>query len=169
MLKILGSIMVIAALSGIGFCFADGLKKKLELMEAIKATAYLMHGNIKYANATLPEALLSVAGKHKGILKEFLCDIIGTVEENDGESFMVIWNGAIDKIFPDNPEESGLLRRLGEIFMYTDRRMQLSGIELFMEQIDAEITELSHELKPNCYLYKTMGILAGIFVVIVAL
>lgn len=169
MLKLLGSIMVIASLSGIGFCFAGGLKKKLELMEAIKTMAYLMHGNIKYANATLPEALASVTAKHKGELKGFLHEVTGILEENEGESFMVIWNGAIDRMFPENREELSFLRRLGEIFMYTDRRMQLSGIELFIEQIDTDIAELAQELKPKCYLYKMMGILAGIFVVIITL
>jgi len=169
MLKLFGSIMVIASLSGIGFCFAGGLKRKLELMEAIKTTAYLMHGNIKYANATLPEALASVAAKNRGILKEFLCGITKALEDNDGESFMVIWNDAVDRMFSDNPEELNLLKRLGEIFMYTDRRMQLSGMELFMGQVEAEIAELAQDVKPKCYLYKMMGILAGVFVVIVAL
>lgn len=169
MLKLFGSIMVIASLSGIGFCFADGLKKKLELMKAIKAVAYLLYGNIKYTNATLPEALVSVAAKHKGVLKQFLCEITKNMDENDGESFEIIWNGSIDRVFPDKTEELNYLKRLGELLMHTERQMQLAGIEMFMAQMETEIAEITQEFKPKCYLYRMMGILAGIFVVIVTL
>ena len=45
--------------------------------------------------------------------------------------------------------------------------MQMNTLDLYITQLEAEIIELTGNLKEKTYLYNTLGLMAGIFISIV--
>ena len=59
------------------------------------------------------------------------------------------------------------LIHFGENLGYLDKHMQMNTFELYLSQLDDEITELSRTVKGKAYLYNSLGIMAGIFITII--
>ena len=56
---------------------------------------------------------------------------------------------------------------LGETLGFLDKEMQLAAFDLFTEQLDMDIEENNQKLKDNSRLYKYLGIMGGILVVLI--
>ena len=55
------------------------------------------------------------------------------------------------------------------ITLVDDKEMQVSTIELYLEQVQEEIKNAQENFKRNGKLYRMMGVMAGIFLVILML
>ncbi|MFU0828859.1 MAG: hypothetical protein ACFWTJ_15250 [Lachnoclostridium sp.] len=68
-----------------------------------------------------------------------------------------------------NKKDLAALGQFGENLGYLDKDMQINTIDLYLEQIEEEIKDLSHNVKQKTYLYNSLGILGGIFITIIML
>ena len=57
--------------------------------------------------------------------------------------------------------------QFGENLGYLDKDMQINTLDLYITQLETEITELAENLKEKTYLYNTLGVMAGVFISIV--
>ena len=89
-LKMISSVLVIASSAGIGMYFSSTLKERLETIRELKKVMLLLRGNITYSNATLPEALNSIANRQKGELKDFLSYVSSELYQMNGKT-MRFW------------------------------------------------------------------------------
>jgi stage III sporulation protein AB len=55
----------------------------------------------------------------------------------------------------------------GENLGYLDKEMQMNTFDLYISQLEEEITDLSKSVKEKAYLYNSLGIMAGIFITII--
>ena len=63
-------------------------------------------------------------------------------------------------------EEKEKLGRLGEGLGYLDLEMQLSTMELYLEQLEGDIQRAEEEIQSKQRLYRSLGVAGGIFLVI---
>ena len=91
------------------------------------------------------------------------------MENLDGQSFPQLWQAQIDRCLSKThlrKEEKEQLAALGEVLGYLDLDMQLSSIELYLEQLELAIAQSREALATKQKLYQSLGVAGGIFLVI---
>lgn len=171
-IKIIGCILILTSSAGMGLYFSGELKNRINDLKELKKIIFLLRGDIRYANTPLPEAVQALAIRHEGKYKKFLSKIAERLNELGGVSFCTIWKEAVLKELENTSlsrKDLAGLGQLGENLGYLDKDMQINTIDLFLEQIEEEIKELSHNVKQKTYLYNSLGVLGGIFITIIML
>lgn len=170
MMKILGAVCVIVGTSGLGIWMASQWKVHLQAVEQLRRMIFMLKGEIIYANAPLEEAFYHVGHKNEGTLGEFFTAVSRRIEMQQGEAFYVMWKEEIGKLSggcglseKDRQELAGFGEHLG----YLDCEMQERTILLYLEQLDLAIDYLREHQREKSHLYTSLGIMAGLFLVII--
>jgi stage III sporulation protein AB len=169
-MKIIGCILVIGSSSAVGFYFSGELKSRIEDLKELRKLIGLLRGDIRYANTPLPEAIYAITRRHSSRFDLFFQYVSKQLSELSGETFSAIWRKAVELELLNSAltkKDKSNLIQLGENLGYLDKEMQLNTIDLYLSQIEDEITELSKTAKERGYLYNTLGIMAGVFITIV--
>jgi stage III sporulation protein AB len=170
--KIIGCILVIASSAGMGFFFSNEMKCRIDDMKELRKLIVLLRGDIRYANTPLPEAISSIARRHKGYFEPFFSDVSTKLHDLSGLTFPDIWKEAVEKRLTNTSltkKDKMHLNQFGENLGYLDKEMQLNTLDLFISQLEDEINEASKTAKDKAYLYNSLGIMLGIFVSIIML
>lgn len=170
LMKILGCIMVIGASSGIGFFFSNEMRCRLEDLKELKKMVGLLRGDIRYANTPLPEALGAITRRHNGSFNNFFKNVSTRLCELSGQTFAQIWQEGVVKELIDtslSKKDKLLLTQFGDNLGYLDKEMQMNVIDLYISQLEEEIKEMTKTLKEKSYLYNSLGVMAGIFIVVI--
>ncbi len=171
-IKILGCILILASSAGIGFFFSGELRNRIADLKELKKLIFLLRGDIRYANTPLPEAVQAMSVRHDGKYKHFLTVIAQRLNELGGVSFCSIWKNAVEKELGKtslSKKDLADLGQLGENLGYLDKEMQINTLDLFISQVEEEITDLSRNVKEKSYLYNSLGVLGGIFITLIML
>lgn len=169
-IKIIGCIFIVCSCSGMGMHFSKELRNRINDLREIKKIIYLLKGDIRYAHTPLPEAVQALSIRHEGKYKNFLAVIAKRLQELGGVSFYTIWKEAVEKELNNTSLTSKDLKALsvlGESLGYLDKDMQINTLELYIEQIEADIHELSRSVKEKSYMYNALGVMGGIFIIII--
>lgn len=170
-MKLAGCILILCSTSGIGFLYAKEVERRQEDLYEIKTIALQLRGEIRYAMTALPEALEHIAKRNGGRIRPFLLEICKKLSEYSGESMLHIWTACEEKLNVTSLTKKDKLsfHQLGESLGYLDKEMQLATIDLFLEQTEETLRELETVGREKKRLYKSLGILAGVFLVIIIL
>lgn len=171
-IKIVGCVLILSSSAGMGWYFSGELRGRIQDLKDLKRILSLLRGDIRYANTPLPEAVQALSVRHDGKYKIFFSKIAERLIELGGVSFSDIWKEAIEKELINtslNKKDLQTLTQFGENLGYLDKEMQLNTIDLYLSQIDEEIKDLSKNVKEKSYLYNSLGILGGIFIMILML
>ncbi|NLJ90902.1 MAG: sporulation protein [Clostridiales bacterium] len=170
--KLIGAVLVISSCSMLGFYFSSELKTRIDNLKELKKLLILLRGDIEFANTPLPEAVQTLSKRHDGTYKEFLENISKQLLDLKGESFASIWKKGVKEYLMHTSlvkEDYALLNQLGDSIGYLDKTMQINTLDLYLEQIDRTISELSESVKERTHLYNSLGIMGGIFITIILL
>lgn len=170
--KIAGAVLVIAASSGLGCSLSNRLKARLNMLEQLKRMIFLLKGEILYANAPLEEAFERVGEKSGGILGDMFAAVAGRIAEQRGEPFFTMWKEEIQNMGRDaflSDKDRQDLTAFGEHLGYLDSQMQERTILLYLEQLELTISYLRDNQKEKSRLYTSLGVMGGLFLVIVML
>lgn len=168
--KIVGCILIILSSTLMGFYCSNELKSRINDIKELRKLIILLRGDIRYGNTPLPEAICAISRRHEGSFKKFFDRISERLSENSGYTFSQVWREAVEDELSQtslNKRDKFSLIQFGENLGYLDKEMQMNTLELFLTQIEDEISELSKTVKEKSYLYSTLGIMAGIFISII--
>ena len=171
-MKISGCILILLSTTGIGYLFGSEYLRRMEDLRTIKSVVFLLQGDIRYGNTMLSQALANAARRHGGSLSDFLQEVADQLEEGEGIPLHEIWKQAQEKHLKDrafSKKDKHLLEELVKNLGYQDKEMQLKSLEGYGEQVEAKLSELAAEMKERTRLYRMLGVLTGIFVVILVL
>lgn len=171
-LKIIGCILVMASSTGMGFFFSNEMKCRIVDLKELKKLISLLRGDIRYANTPLPEAISSIARRHNGSFEPFFTSVSSKLHELSGLTFSAIWKEAVEKELLNTSlakKDKLHLIQFGDNLGYLDKDMQLNTLELYITQLEDEITDSSKTAKEKAYVYNSLGIMAGIFISIIML
>lgn len=168
--KIMGCLLIVASCAGMGIHFSRELKTRILDLREIKNIIYLLKGDIKYSHTPLPEAIQSLGFRHDGKFKNFLLTIADKLNELGGISLYNIWKDAAQtELLHTSLSKKDIenLIRVGESLGYLDKDVQINTLEQYIEHVEEEIHELSKGAKEKVYMYNALGVMAGIFIVII--
>lgn len=169
-IKIIGSVLVVVSASGLGFYEAERWRKRLSLLETLRKMILLLKGEILYANSPLQEAFESVAVRSSGSFGEFFKQVSDRIGEQSGEIFFTMWKEEVDKLdqsLPVTSKDREQLKAFGEHLGYLDCDMQERTILLYLEQLEDTIAYLKEHVREKSRLYTSLGVMGGLFLMII--
>ena len=169
MLKGVGALLILASAAGIGASFSSDLKGRCMELRLLKQMIYMLRGEIKYTKTPLPEAFASIAVRIKEPFGSFLEQTAEQMGSMEGQSFGELWQKQIKQWLSDTHLKKGdkeQLGGLGEVLGYLDLEMQLSSIDLYLEQLELSIREAQDAAQTKQKLDQSLGVAGGIFLVI---
>lgn len=171
--KWIGAVLVMFSAGGFGVWSAMQWKGRLRTLEKLRQMIYFLKGEITYSRAPLAEALERVGKREPGPLGGLFTSAAHGICMQEGESLQEIWHREVDALrkaperLPLEPEDLEHLGHLGEHLGYLDVDMQERTLKLYLEQLDLTIDYLRQNQREKCRLYTSLGIMGGMFLVIV--
>lgn len=169
-MKVIGALLVIFSCTGIGLYFSAMTKGRVADLKALKKEIYLLRGDICYGSTPLPEAFEMLAQRSGNHFKCFFFNIALQLKKFDGLPFAQIWDKGIQENLSEsflNEQDKEQLHKLGDTLGFMDKDTQIKSIELYIEQLDQELTEAIQNQKEKTRLYNMLGVLCGLFLTVV--
>ena len=175
-MKYIGLLFMAAAAVGGGFLAAGEWEMRMKMVGLFRQMAVYLKSRILYANETLSEALKDVGSRFSdgksGMEAEagnFFLRVQKRMEEEPGTAFSVIWNEEMKKFpenFPLGNDDLEALASLGGNLGYADRQTQERTILFYLEQADSSMEYLKKEVESRTKLYRSLGMAAGLFILV---
>ncbi len=166
MLKLLGSALILLACTGIGFGKSRELQFHLEQLEEIKKLFCLLRSELQYTRAPFAEVFEKISRKTKTPYAEWLVRLCGRLKQKENGSFWNMWTTSISEDLKNSglkEEEIEELQSLGKNLEYTE------SLDLYLEQLEYHIKHTREAYHSKRKLCQSMGIMGGIFLVILLL
>ena len=164
MLKIIGSLLIIATCTAIGFQKSRELGQHVKELEELRHVFSMFQSELNYMKITFEELFCDVQRKTTGHYNLWLNDLSEKLRERGKGTFDTIWTTSIETHFKEThltKEELQGLKQIGKNLSSPD------AISLYLEELSISIQRTREEEKSKKKLYQSMGIMAGIFLVIV--
>lgn len=164
--------MVLIASAAIGWYASERVRQRTVQLRELERALMLLAGDIRYAKTALPEAVEKLARHHDGSFTEFFRTVAAQMQEYSGISLTEIWKQQTDESFKSsalNAADKQLIAGLGEMLGVLDAQMQQNTLELVISQLKAEIAAASVKEREKVYLFRALGVLAGIFITVMLL
>lgn len=164
-LKIIIYITIFACSSYIGILFSRKYSSRVDELKDFKNAFNIFKTKLKYTYAPLDEIFMDVSKSIKGVVGVTFLDICNNMKiENATDSF----NNAIDTVNLNlTIEDKETIKNLSKLLGKTDIEGQLSQIDLCLSFLNVQIEKAEKEKEKNEKLYKTLGIITGLGIVIV--
>ena len=157
---------------GIGSAKSAELGKRKKMLEMILRMIILLRGEIHYGNKSLYDAFTGASGKLEGKYREFFILTAQEMKKKTGVTFGRIFRECAGKCLDLSclsKEERERFYSLGDRLGYLGLEMQLKQLDQLEKETEYAIRELEKDFHEKRKLYRSMGILGGIFVVVLFL
>ncbi len=162
-LMILLSVFVSCLL--IGILMAKKYSNRLQELREMKNALNMFETKIKFTYESLPEIFKEISrqsNKNIGDIFKKACEDMK--DKSAGEA----WNESIDTVNSNmNIEDKTILKSLGKLLGKTDIEGQISEIKLVSSFLDTQIELAEKEKEKNEKMYKTLGGIVGLTLVII--
>lgn len=172
MIKLMGAVLVMISSCAIGGILAAQIKEQEKWLKDIKMALFLLSGELEYHQMPLPDALCLVGKRHGGYLGNFYVYLGEKLEKKEGIPMKELWEEWGIKYLKDSPlskEQQMEFAELGRYFMETDKNVRKNAVNFYLERLEEEIVQLRETGADKAYLYRTLGMLGGMFLLILVL
>lgn len=168
-MKIAGILMILISTTAIGFRASECMGIRLGELSLLRKMMILFRGEVMYHMASVSEAMKSVSEKIEPPFSKLLYETAEELERKDGRTFSDVWSLKVKDLKKTclSAKDTERLRKFGEDFGYMQKEMQLSAFDLYIEELEQSIREVDKKKDDNSRLYKSLGIMGGILIVIV--
>jgi stage III sporulation protein AB len=166
MLKFIGSILIITATTCIGFSKSNEMQRHLHELEELKKLFCLLRSELQYTHSPFAEVFYKISTKTSSSYKEWLSNLGQKLMNKTRGSFWEIWCLSItEDLYETNLKEDELeeLKNVGKNMEY------IESLDLFIEQLEYRIKNTREVYRSKRKLCQSMGIMGGIFLVILLL
>lgn len=169
MLREIGLGMIFFTCSAIGTTAAREMKRRIQSLYDLQEAMIMIQGEIRYTNATLPEAFGHVAYYTTSSCSSFFKSAGNMMNQLEHKSAKDVIQYCAEKQLKNKglkKEDLERLYRMGDQLGYLDREMQIKGIEFYIEQQKSACKDAEKEYKEKERVYHCLGIIGGLFLVI---
>ncbi len=166
MQKVLGSTLVLFACVLFGYGKSRELTIHIQELEELRKIFVRMKSEFVYAKRPLADICNILMHKTEGIFRDWLGRISDALAEHGYDSFLELWEAETGLLLQElhlSREEADELRKVG---------MQLGcveAVELYLLHLEQAIHLRKEIAQSKKKLYQSMGILGGVFLVILLL
>ena len=172
LIKFVGVLLIIFSTTLMGFYYGKRYSNRLNNLIYIEQCIKILETEIVYGATPLPEALTNVYNKGNKKVSFIFEDIkVHLLENKKGDvfnSFSYVTNSLKDRL-SFKGEDMEILLSLGRVLGSSDRGDQEKSFKLILNQINVLEKEAKLERDKNEKMFKNLGILTGLAIVIILL
>lgn len=166
MQKAIGCFMIFIACTGMGLSKGQEIQWHLKELEIVKKIFYLMKSELLYTRAPFAEVFAKIGKKIGGKYGTWLEAMGKRLREKEAGSLWDIWQESIENDLENSyltEEELNELKKAGKSLGY------IESIDLYIEQLEYEIKNTREVYQTKRKLCQSMGVMGGLFLVILLL
>lgn len=160
-------VLTIATSSALGMMLSQKYVKRVDELKAFKSALVMLKTKIRYTYAPICEIFADISKSLKGNISTLLKNACTQIEEK----------GATDGFYTAiemtdlnvTKEDRQVMGTLSKLLGKTDVEGQISEIELVQSFLETQIEKAEVQREKNAKLYKTLGVICGIGIVIILL
>ncbi len=168
--KLLCGIVIILGFTYCGLSYGEKLKRRVTQLAEICDGLTLLEFNIRYMNYPIVEAFYNMGqscnGVIGGIFKRSSQILAGNTGNTPGEAFLKAVNENISNLMLTN-DEIHILKSFSKTLGEGDREMEISNIKTAKARLAASMSQAEEEIGKKVKIGRSMGVMLGLFVVIV--
>ena len=165
--KYIGLLLIFISTSGIGVLISKKYSSRVKELTELKNSLNIFKTKIKFTYEPIPDIFSQISGMtNENISKIFIEANEKMKDKTAGQA----WIEAIDDIKSKlnlNEEDINVIKGLSKLLGKTDIDGQISEIELTSSFIDVQIEKAERDRIRNEKLYKTLGMITGLTIVII--
>lgn len=172
MLKLIASIMIITSSAILGCSISREYSKRPGQLRELQILMQIFENEIRFLSSILANAFEKLYKASKSEVKEFFIGTIKNLESLGEYGAKEAWEKAVKDNIKNtslNAEDEEILLQFGNILGSTDKEGQISNIRHLMSQLKIQEEKAEEMRKKNESMYRKLGLLGGIAIVIVLL
>ncbi len=170
MLRLIICVAIVAGCGYLGFLFADNFKKRVAQLEELQNILAGLEFDIGFMNLPLQEALIRCAESAKGGIRDVVMYVSERLFEDRCHDMQVLWKRALDRFAQElslTQEDKKVLIDFSKALGSGDCANEINNIRMASARLSVAECDARELAKRNVKIYRGLGLLAGIFIVIV--
>ncbi len=152
-----------------GFSFAAQYRKRIKELRVLQMAFQMLSSEISYTATPLPFALGEIGGKVREPVSNFFLEGARLLGESKGKGLEEIWIEAVNNVYPEtclNDKDKDLLLSVSSFLGIADQSHQEKQIKLLLNQLMQSEKEAWEALQKNERMWRYLGVLGGLMLVI---
>ncbi|KAB3527577.1 sporulation protein [Alkaliphilus serpentinus] len=169
-LKLVVSAVIVVSSFQLGSIYAGTFTERKKLLGELIVALQMFETEISYNATPLPLLLEKIGNRSNSDVSKLLLRTAYSLQENGSNSFMEAWNLAISSEGETSglyKEDLELLRLLGSNLGNSDGVNQVKYLRILMEEVKRNYNKAIEEENKNLKLYRHLGLLTGVTIVII--
>ncbi|SNX55359.1 stage III sporulation protein SpoIIIAB [Thermoanaerobacterium sp. RBIITD] len=169
MIKIIGMTMVLASSTLIGYILSLKYSLRWRTLRSLISSLNILMTEITYGKITLSEAFMKVSKISNLSVKQLFISTSEILNSNKGYTAGEAWEIAIKKMkdINLNEEDIEILKSFGNGLGNSDIYNQENNYKLTVELLKKQLIDAEESSKKNEKMYKNLGLLVGIAIIII--
>lgn len=166
-LKYIFLILIFIGCTSIGYYYAMKFKKRVIELKELKSSLNIMKSKIQFTYKPLGEIFEELSKIAKICISDMFREASLNVKTLNAKD---AWNLAVEdtkNLSSFNIEDINLIKSVGNMLGKTDIKGQVSNLEVSIDFIDTQIQKAEEECKKSEKMYKSLGSIAGLAIVII--
>ncbi len=161
--------MVIVAGTYMGMLFSQDIEKEFQELWDIRKSFLVIHADISYGCISMGEVMGHVKSQAIPLHSAWFGELERRLKTGRDSTFCVIWEETITECLKETHMSKVVineLKALGKNMGNVDKNQQLAVINLYIKKLEIKMETLENEKGKKQKLYRTLGILGSIFIVV---
>ena len=166
-IKIIILITIFVASTSIGFLMSKKYKNRVIELREFKNALNTLEAKIKFTYEPIPEIFNQISKSTQNNISKIFKKSSEYIGENTTKE---AWNKATEELKPQlnlNNEDIKIIQNLGNLLGKTDVEGQISEIKVTSNFIDTQIVKAEEEQKKSEKMYRNLGTIVGLAIVII--
>lgn len=172
MLKGAGAVLLMLGACGFALSICRERSRRLQLLKEMREMFRLLQNEICYTALPMPEILKLAGGKVNAPFGRALLLTGERLRLENGEEFRTVWEEEMKKMLEETSltaQQRQLLIDFPECMGMNESTGQAKAVDRYIEELDLMIFEQRKEEKDKNRVIMSLGIAAGLFMVIILL
>lgn len=166
-MRVVGGVVFLLGTVGLGIYQVTDYELAIAIRKQVYEMIRYLIAQIQVEHASIPDSICKVSARLSGVFGDILQNIQKQYMENEGKPLFTIWQEEMGNVQEYlNDEDTKLLLQLFDQTGFYDTRTQLKKLQMTLDIFEEEIKELETQREKRCRLYQSMGLMIGIFVII---
>ncbi|NLW16116.1 MAG: stage III sporulation protein AB [Firmicutes bacterium] len=169
LIKVIASGLIILTTTSFGFDMARRYRDRPRHLRQLQAALQGLATEITYGATPLPAAFANLAATHPSPTKDML-QVAAQQLAMPGNTATVAWEQGLETLLQRSalhPRDLAGVRQLGAVLGLSDRRDQERHLLLAIQHLEREEIAAEQERQQNERMWRYLGVLSGLLVVIV--
>ncbi|MDD6035376.1 MAG: stage III sporulation protein AB [Lachnospiraceae bacterium] len=172
-IRLIGAALIVFAGAGFGACPVHKMTERMKEMEELYFCLLRLKSEIRHGVKTLPESLKCAAdsgkskstGRYRTVMKQMAKRM-----ENGTEGYEVLVRESAEELLTGKVLYKEERDAFAEAFLLLgggDLERQVQSLEYYAETVRLALAEEKQRKKERAYLYRSLGLLGGIFLSVI--